>query len=241
MQAKIASQLLVLVAVCLRMAEAAAEEISADKLPKAIVDRIHTRFPKTEIVGAEMQRHSRGNQYVVEIKGPDGPFHVTFFPWGMGYDGKYVPGYLSFPVEQKFPKAEILYATEGDDAGVQSEAMVYLRHAKQNVIVNLSFGGGTGGWRIFSEYRQIAESDLPQRVLTAAQSKYPKASVRWAESLSTVAGVINSYEIWLTTRDNKTVTMSIAPDGEILSHGESEPPPEEKIFKARQSEDAKKK
>src|SRR5262249_19646845 len=129
---------------------------------------------------------------------------------------------------------------EGDDAGAQSEATVYLRRAKQNIIVNLSFGGGTGGWRMFSEYHQIAESDLPQKVLAAVHSKYPQTSVRWAESLSTVPGLINSYEIWLTTRDNKTVSMSIAPDGEILSHGESEPPPEEKIFNSESSDGDKK-
>src|SRR5215831_20186128 len=98
MQAKIASQLLVLLMACLGIAQASAEEIAVDKLPKAIVDRIHTRFPKTEITGAQVQSRGGGNQYVIEMKGPDGPFRVTFFPWGVsqiGYDGKYVPGHLS--------------------------------------------------------------------------------------------------------------------------------------------------
>jgi len=149
MRALFAHKALVLLMVSMGVSLAGADEMSTGKLPKAVIDRLRSRFPQMEIVAAEQSRNEERDRYVVEIKGTDGPFHVSMSAAGsisqIAYDGKYVPGYLALPVEHRFPHAEFVYATESDDSSLQSGAAVYLRYEKHNIIAYLSFGGGTGG------------------------------------------------------------------------------------------------
>src|SRR5439155_18371651 len=115
-------------------------------------------------------------------------------------------------VRAKYPKAEVLYATK-ELADGKTSYEVYMKLKGKGLDVTFSPAGA-----VEVVEQEIDAKDLPKKVRAAVDKKYPQASFKKVEEISKAVGrkmVVDVYEILFTTADQKTVEMTIAPDGKV--------------------------
>lgn len=128
-------------------------------------------------------------------------------------ENKNVPKKVMDALKAKFPKAEIDHCTKEKEGG----AVVYDIEFKQEgkkFEADVKEDGTIVNWE-----KEIAAKDLPNAVKQTAENKYPKATIKEVMEVTDVKDKkesLHGYEITLQTADNKTVEITVAPDGKIL-------------------------
>jgi putative PepSY-like beta-lactamase-inhibitor len=117
-------------------------------------------------------------------------------------------------VKAKYPKAEVLYATK-EAADGKTSYEVYMKHKGKGLDVTFSSAG-----QVEVVEQEIDAKELPKKVRAAVDKKYPAVTFTKVEEISSASGgkmVVDIYEILFRTGDNKTIEMTIAPDGKVTA------------------------
>lgn len=123
-------------------------------------------------------------------------------------------------VKAKYPKAEVLYATK-EVADGKTSYEVYMKHQGKGLDVTFSSAGD-----IEVIEQEIDAKDLPKNVRTSVEKKYPTVTFTKVEAISKAMGgkmVVDLYEVLFTTGDQKTIEMSISPDGKVTGEKDKTP------------------
>lgn len=122
-------------------------------------------------------------------------------------------------VKAMFPAAEISGAAKETEDG-KTVFEVTLKQKGRNIDVTV----GTDG-KIQLVEKEIADKDLPKPVRQALEAKYPKATYKIVEEVSSVKDnklTLDFFEVLLVRADKKQLEVQIAPDGKI-KHEEQKP------------------
>ncbi len=130
-----------------------------------------------------------------------------------------IPQAVMDALRTRFPNAEIQQWTkekEGDITVYDFEFLIEGRKFEADIKED----GAIHNWE-----KEIALADLPDTVRQTADSKYPRARVIEIMAITAVDGgqeMLEGYEIVLKTADQKTIELTVAPDGEILEEDTEE-------------------
>jgi uncharacterized membrane protein YkoI len=133
-------------------ARAADEKISADKLPKTVVDAVKARFPGAELKGAEKEMEDGKTIYDVNLKHDGNNYEVAVTPEGKitGYEkeiaAKDMPKEASKALEDKYPGATLKLVEEVYKVTGKTEKLEYYEVAlvtadKKKVEVHVAADG----------------------------------------------------------------------------------------------------
>jgi hypothetical protein len=117
-------------------------------------------------------------------------------------------------VKAMFPGAEIAGAAKETEDG-KTVYEVSLKQQGRNIDVTLDTDG-----KIQLVEKEIADKNLPKAVKQALEAKYPKATYKIIEEVSSMKDgklTLDFFEALLVTADKKTLEVQIAPDGKIKS------------------------
>jgi hypothetical protein len=126
-------------------------------------------------------------------------------------------------LKAKFPQAEIDKWT----AEKEGDVVLYDIEFKQEGLkfeADIREDGSIHNWE-----KAIELKDLPEAVGKAAETKYPKSTIKEIMQITAVqdgTDVLEGYEIVLETADMREVEITVAPDGKILEDSEGEKPEE---------------
>ncbi len=118
-------------------------------------------------------------------------------------------------VKKKFPKAELVGAAKEKEDG-KDVFEVAIKAEGTTMDITLTPEG-----KILIIEKVIAAKDLPKAVAEAAEAKYPKATHKKIEEIST-DDKIEKYEILLVTEDKKKLEVTFDPKGEFLEEEKKE-------------------
>lgn len=124
-----------------------------------------------------------------------------------------VPKAVLETVKKRFPKAELVEAakeTEGD----KTVFKVTLTNGDAHIDATLTPEGV-----LTMIETTVPVKSLPKAVADALAAKYPKATLKLAEEVVTVADgkeTLAYSEVLLVTADEKTVEVEVAADGKVL-------------------------
>jgi hypothetical protein len=128
-------------------------------------------------------------------------------------DSVELPKVVMAALKAKFPKANIDKVTkekEGNDVVYDIEFKIEGRKFEADIKED-----GT----LINYEKEIAAKDLPAAVKKAVDTRYPKAKLKDVMEMTDVKGTtetLHGYEITLTTADNQSVEVTVAPDGKVL-------------------------
>ena len=131
-----------------------------------------------------------------------------------------LPAKVMDALKAKFPKAEIRKWTREKEA----DKVVYDIEFKQegrNFEADIFEDGSIHNWE-----RAIEAKDLPAAVKKTLDAKYPKANLKEVMQVMAVKDgkdEVDGYEIVLTTADNRSGEVTIAPDGKLVEEEFAEP------------------
>jgi hypothetical protein len=124
-----------------------------------------------------------------------------------------VPKAVLDAVKARFPDAKLVGAAEEMEEG-KTVYEIAITIKKQKMDVTLTADG-----KIVEIEKEISAKALPKAVAQGLEAKYPKATHKKVEEVIKVKDgeeKLEYYEVLLTTDQNKTVEVEIAPDGKIL-------------------------
>jgi hypothetical protein len=124
-----------------------------------------------------------------------------------------VPRVVINSAKAKFPGAEIKKASKETEDGEPVFALG-MKHHRHDMDVTFKADG-----TVVLVETAVPAKELPQVVLRAVEGKYPGASIRGAESVTTgpeVKKQADHYEFYLVTADNKPRLVKVDPKGEVL-------------------------
>lgn len=131
---------------------------------------------------------------------------------------KDLPTVVIDAVKKKFPAGELTGAEKETKDG-KTTYEVALKNKGKNVDVALSALG-----KITEIETEVAQADLPKKVASTIEAKYPAATVKKAEEILEFKGEeeTKKYEVVLTMEDKKTLEVVLSPEGKILEKEDGE-------------------
>jgi hypothetical protein len=123
-----------------------------------------------------------------------------------------LPRAVAAAVKKRFAGAEMVAASKEVEDG-KTLYEVGLKDKGRKTDVTVSADG-----QIQEIEAEMAAKDLPKEVADALDSKYPKATLKKAESITKVKDgreKLESYEVVLVTAAGKTFEVVLSPDGKI--------------------------
>jgi uncharacterized membrane protein YkoI len=123
-----------------------------------------------------------------------------------------VPKSVLEAVKAKFENAKLTGAEEETEDGKTTYDIAFEFKAQKYEAAVTPEGKLTG------YEKRIGKTDLPRTVDEAVKARYPDCTVKGAEEVYKVEGVqdkLESYEVAITTRDNKKMEVVVSPDGKI--------------------------
>jgi hypothetical protein len=123
-----------------------------------------------------------------------------------------LPKAVSAAVKKRFPKLEMTEAAKEETDG-KTVYEVTVKENGKNIDVTLTPEGV-----ITTIEKEIAAKDLPKAVSDGVEKKYPKATYKIVESVTTVTDgkdKIAYYEVLIVTADKKRMEVEINLDGTI--------------------------
>lgn len=120
-------------------------------------------------------------------------------------------------LKSKFPKSELLRATQEDDDG-EIEYEVTVKDGGQQIDVTLTATG-----KIEAIEKELAVGDLPKAVTAALEKKYPKATYQKIDAVFEIEDgkeELEFYEIEVVTAGKQELELKIGADGRIKTDGE---------------------
>jgi Putative beta-lactamase-inhibitor-like, PepSY-like len=136
-----------------------------------------------------------------------------------------VPKPVLDAAKKRFPKAEAMAASKGTADG-KTVYEITLKQDGKNIDVSLTPEG-----TITLIEQELAFKDLPKAVAETFEKKYPKATYKIIEAVTTVKDgkeTLEYYEAVLVTADKKTFEAEVLPDGKFKGESEKTPKKEEK-------------
>ncbi len=121
-----------------------------------------------------------------------------------------VPKAVMDAVKAKYPGAKLLGAST-EKEGDKTVYEISLRFKDHHHDVTLEPEG-----KIVSIEREIAAKDLPAVVTKALSAKYPKATWKRVEELTTGDGTLTGYEVLVVSGAKDTVEVVLDPQGRII-------------------------
>ena len=122
-----------------------ADDVAIDKLPKAVVDGLKTRFPGCEITKAYSETEDNKLVYEVSLKQKGSSYDVIITPEGKinvaerAIDAKDLPKAVSDSLNKKHPNAKIKLAEETSDGTGKVTGYEVLITTTDNKEVSIEF------------------------------------------------------------------------------------------------------
>lgn len=124
-----------------------------------------------------------------------------------------LPRHVMAALKAKFPKPEIMKWTK------EKEGEIFLydiefKQAGQKFEADIAEDGAIQNWE-----KTIPAKNLPSAVRRTIATKYPQSRIEEVMQITAVKSgedEMEGYEVVLRTRDNKSVEVTIAPDGKML-------------------------
>lgn len=130
-----------------------------------------------------------------------------------------IPRQVLNGLKAKFSKPTIEKWTKENEGGLVVFDIEFTQEGRK-FEADIAEDGTIKNWE-----KAIAAEDLPSAVRNTVGKKYPRASMKEIMQITTIANgkeKVEGYEILLRTTENKSVEVTIAPDGKVLEDsGES--------------------
>jgi len=117
-----------------------------------------------------------------------------------------LPKAVTAAVKKKFPKAELVKASKEDN-----DYEVTIKAEDTTIDVTVTDDG-----KIKSIEKTITAKQLPKAVADAVEEKYPNATHKKIEEITTADDKVEKYEFLLVTKDKKTLEVTFDPKGKFL-------------------------
>jgi hypothetical protein len=127
---------------------------------------------------------------------------------------KRVPKAVMRSAKTKFPGATIKVASEEREEGKPPVFALGMTHRRQNVGVTFTVDG-----TVVLVETDVTAKELPKVALRAVEAKFPGATVKGAQSVTTGPEVnkqADYYQFYLLTADEKPALVKVDPDGKVL-------------------------
>ncbi len=143
-----------------------------------------------------------------------------------------VPKAVMNSAKARFPGAEIKGASEETEDGKPPVYALEMKHHRRDVDATFKADGS-----VVLVETAVPAKELPKAVRRALEHRYPGASVRGADSVTTgpeVKKKTDYYEFYLMTADRKPALVQVDPKGKVLK------PEAKTAVKKRDKKDMKK-
>jgi hypothetical protein len=125
-----------------------------------------------------------------------------------------VPKAVMNAAKARFPGAEIKRASQETEDGKPPVYALELKHHRHDVDATFKADG-----TVVVVETAVPAKELPKAVRRAVEHRYPGASVRGADSVTTgpeVKKKADYYEFYLMTADQKPALVKVDPNGKVL-------------------------
>lgn len=195
------------------------EDVSLDKLPKAVVDAVKAKYPDAKLVASEKETKDGKVFYEVMFKNKELDVEMLLTPEGkivmieQPIPAENLPKEVRKAIDDRFPKASIKTVEEttreeNKTYGVLLENDRLIGNEKQKVQLQVTSEG-----KITASQKLIDAKDLPKAVMEAIENKYPKAAIKRANEAAQDSKL--SYIALLETADKQIMSV-LDTEGKIL-------------------------
>ena len=209
------------------------KEVDPKNYPHALADSVNSKLPKGKItivmeVNAVKDKKETPDHLEVSVETADKKEKELLFQ----LDGKtefkepaatasasessdtieisQLPKTVADAIKKKYPKAELKSAEKGDENG-KTVYEVSIANGADKMDVTLDPAG-----KILLVEKEVAEKDLPQKVLAAAKAKHPQGSVKLCEELWK-NDKLSGYEVTIETSDKKSAEVEFDAAGKEVA------------------------
>jgi uncharacterized membrane protein YkoI len=209
-----------LVLLCSWPASADEEKVPLDKVPKAVLDSVHAKFPDARLKGAEKEDENGATVYEVELTQKGEDYEITLTPDGSVVAVERVipasalPSAVAKTLKERWPKAEIKKVeeiTKSEAVSYEVAITVPRQGRAMKAEVTLDAQGKVLNWE--NPESKVSLSKLPPKVLASAKDRFPGAELLKAEKETEDGKVI--FEITLNYKGQR-LEAEFAPEGEYL-------------------------